>query len=73
MNIEFLNIDFTVCKVNDLSKVNFDSDSNKNGNKNVKVDLVYKKIKSDYNWSLFLYVLFFCNKKGVTLSNTFNF
>lgn len=26
MNIEFLNIDFTVCKVNDLSKVNFDSD-----------------------------------------------
>lgn len=26
MNIEFLIIDFTVCKVNDLSKVNFDSD-----------------------------------------------
>ena len=26
MNIEFLNIDFTVCKVNDLLKVNFDSD-----------------------------------------------
>ena len=26
MNIEFLNIDFTVCKVNDLSKVSFDSD-----------------------------------------------
>ena len=25
MNIEFLKIDFTVCKVNDLSKVNFDS------------------------------------------------
>ena len=26
MDIESLNIDFTVCKVNDLSKVNFDSD-----------------------------------------------
>ncbi len=26
MNIECINIDFTVCKVNDLSKVNFDSD-----------------------------------------------